>query len=131
MSIEELKAQIEKINERLSRLESKVHQIEKMVKEATEETQITLEDVRNAIVILEKFERNYKRMVRLQKRISSTQGLPKGYPSFGSLLQMFMSQRQQATMTNVDEEEEEEEELPENVKKTIQKLRQMRKKKAI
>jgi len=131
MSIEELKAQIERINERLCRLESKVQQIEKMVKEAGEEAEITLEDVRNAIVILEKFERNYRRMVRLQKRISSTQGLPKGFPSFGSFLQMAMSQQQSATVSNVDEEEEEEEELPESVKRTIQKLRQMRKKKAI
>jgi len=127
----ELEKIVKDLSERVSKLEDRLKKIEHEIKQICSVDEITLEDVKNAITILERFERYYRRWDRLKSKLGGGKGLGVISPTPEGLLKLGLQFTKAQQPAGETEEEIVEEEIPEDVRQTVFKLRNLKKKRRL
>jgi len=129
-SLKVLADRVKDLEAKIAKLENEIAEIKKIVSEMSQVENITIDDIKNAVYVLEQFERQYRRWISLKKRIGMLEGSGRFPTTFegmvGAILKQTMSAQQPVSREEGEEEETEIEKLPSHVRETVYKLRKLR-----
>lgn len=126
---EALKVLADKVKElenKVAKLENEIAEVKKIVSEMSQVENITIEDIKNAVYVLEQFERQYRRWLGLKRKMGMLSGTGRFPTSLEGWVNLVMSQTMSKGKEEEEEEEEEIEKLPSHVRETVYKLRKLK-----